>query len=114
MGAWAKLILYMPKQAILERKNDRNWARDQQKCVLRPKDHTKAPNQMVKWTIIGTKFTINQEGGTTNMCKAWEDQRKEDLQTGIEFGRKHDRKRCVEAKWAYGKQKFNTPKFYPV
>ena len=48
------------------------------------------------------------------MCKAWEDQRKEDLQTGIEFGRKHDRKRCVEAKWAYGKQKFNTPKFYPV
>ncbi len=31
------------------------------------------------------------------MCKAWEDQRKEDLQTGIEIGR-NNRKKLYEEK----------------
>lgn len=37
-------------------------------------------------TFIGVNFPISTEGGITNMCKAFEDIRKEDIQTGIEQG----------------------------
>lgn len=37
-------------------------------------------------TFIGGNFPIAQEGGITNMCKALEDMRKEDIQTGIDVG----------------------------
>ena len=30
-------------------------------------------------TFIGVDIPVNEEGSETDMCKAWEDQRKEDL-----------------------------------
>lgn len=37
-------------------------------------------------TFIGVNIPINEEGGETDMCKAWEDQREEDLETGRKEG----------------------------
>lgn len=36
-------------------------------------------------TFIGVNIPINKEGGETDMCKAWEDQREEGIETGIEL-----------------------------
>ena len=47
-------------------------------------------------TFIGVNIPVNEEGGVTDMCKAWEDQRKEDLQTGIEIGRKQGIEQGIE------------------
>ena len=33
-------------------------------------------------TFLGVNIPLNKEGSVTNMCKAWEDQRKEDLENG--------------------------------
>ena len=33
-------------------------------------------------TFWGVNIPLNKEGRVTNMCKAWEDQRKEDLENG--------------------------------
>ena len=37
-------------------------------------------------TFIGVDIPVNEEGSETDMCKAWEDQRKEDLEEGMEKG----------------------------
>ena len=37
-------------------------------------------------TFIGVDIPVNEEGSETDMCKAWEDQRKEDLEKGMEQG----------------------------
>lgn len=37
-------------------------------------------------TFIGVNIPVNEEGGETDMCKAWEDQREEDLETGRKEG----------------------------
>ena len=34
------------------------------------------------YTFLGVNIPLNKEGSVTNMCKAWEDQRKEDLENG--------------------------------
>ena len=38
-------------------------------------------------TFLGVNIPLNKEGSVTNMCKAWEDQRKEDLENGRREGR---------------------------
>ena len=37
-------------------------------------------------TFIGADIPINEERSETDMCKAWEDQRKEDLEKGMKKG----------------------------
>ena len=37
-------------------------------------------------TFIGVDIPVNEEGSETDMCNAWEDQRKEDLEEGLEKG----------------------------
>ena len=38
-------------------------------------------------TFLGVNIPLNKEESVTNMCKAWEDQRKEDLENGRREGR---------------------------
>lgn len=42
-------------------------------------------------TFIGANIPINEEGSVTDMCKAWEDQRKEDRNAGRAEGRTEGR-----------------------
>lgn len=37
-------------------------------------------------TFIGIDILINEKGSKSDMCKAWEDQRREDLEEGMEKG----------------------------
>ena len=55
-------------------------------------------------TFLGTNIPINkEEGSVTDMCKAWEDQREEDLKQGREEGRQEERRDLIGGMLSSGK-----------